>query len=354
MPLQIIRQDITKMKTDAIVNPSNTFLFPSGGTDLKIHKAAGEQLSAACKSLGGCAVGEARITSGFNLSCKHVIHTAGPVWGKDTNPERLLASCYKSCLELARENLCESIAFPLISSGSHGYPKDQVLKIAIDTISTFLFENEMSVYLVVFDKQAYELSEKLFGGIEAYIDDNYVTDRWGRGCSDEYTSASRPVYEDSYTDRRTDVLLNCLCEPQSYNSNCIFRKDRRPEKKKSLEDFIKLDESFAVKLLKLIDEKGMSDVECYKKANVSKQTWHKLMTDKEYRPGKKTAISFSIALGLTLDETQKLLASVGYILSDSCLFDVIIKYCLENGIYDVFEIDAALFKYDQETLFSKA
>ena len=346
MPLQIIRQDITRMRVDAIVNPSNRHLYPMGGADLAIHKAAGPELLEMCRRLGGCDVGSAKITPAFRLPCRYVIHTAGPDWYREEEPERLLISCYESCLELAKENGCESLAFPLISSGTYGYPKDQVLKIAMDTISTFLFKNEMTVYLLVYDKRAYELSEKLFSGIESYIDDNYA-ERYSGGifsavCSCE--ERAEDEYECSRALPKTFMSAPLICEEPS-DAPCV--------KNKSLDDFIKLDDRFAIKLLKLIDARGMSDVECYKKANVSKQTWHKLMTDEHHKPNKKTAISFAVALKLNLEETQQLLASVGFVLSDSSLSDVIIKFCIENEIYDVFEIDAALFKYDQETLFSK-
>ncbi len=352
MPLQIIRQDITKMQTDAIVNPSNPYLLPTGGTDFEIHKAAGEELFYECRRLGGCAVGEAKITPAFKLPCKYVIHTAGPVWGEDSEPEGLLRSCYESCLKKAREYGCESIAFPLISAGTYGYPKDRVLKIAMNTISSFLFENEMSVFLLVYDKEAYELSEKLFSGIKSYIDDNYVFDRYEAEES-VLLSEPMPVCDAVIEEERCATCISAPEKKKRLRKNDVSERTFAA-KRKSLDEYIRLDESFSLKLLRLIDEKGMSDVECYKKANVSKQTWHKLMTDKSYKPGKKTAISFAVALRLTLDEAQSLLASVGFVLSDSSLFDVIIKYCLENEVYDVFEIDAALFKYDQETLFSKA
>ena len=326
MPLQIIRQDITKIECDAIVNPSNEMLLPTGGADMAIHEAAGPGLLDCCLRIGGCPTGEAKITPSFNLPCRYVIHTAGPVWENgNSGEEEKLISCYNNCLFLAKENGCESVAFPLITSGLYGFPKDKVMKIAISTISTFLFDNEMTVYLVVFDRQAYELSEKLFSGIESYIDDNYVLEH-SDAC---YNS--------------TDVFPECA--PMS----CSYIHEK---KKASIDEFIVLDESFAEKLIKIIDSKGISDVACYKKANVSKQTWHKLMTDKFYRPNKKTAVSFAIALELSLEETQNLLSSVGFVLSDSSLSDVIIKYCLENEIYDVFEIDSILFRYDQETLFS--
>ena len=342
MPVQIIRQDITKMHVDAIVNPSNTFLFPTGGADLDIHEAAGPGLLEECRKLGGCEVGKAKITPAFNLLCKYVIHTVGPVWEGGNNGEtEKLISCYKECLKLAADNSCESVAFPLISSGLYGYPKDKVLKIAIDAISSFLFYNELMVYIIVYDKRAYELSEKLFSGIKSYIDDNYVLRNTDNYDESDYIIKSRKAdAEDFYPIMARECMIPATMSAPSF------------EKQQSLDDFIKLDESFAVKLIKLIDAKGLSDVECYKKANVKKQTWHKLMTDKSYRPNKKTAISFAIALELSLDETQELLSSVGFVLSDSSLSDVIIKYCLESKIYDVFEIDSALFKYDQETLFS--
>ena len=347
MPLQIIRQDITKVNCDAIVNPSNRYLYPSGGADLAINKAAGEKLYAACKEIGGVETGKAVITPGFELPCKYVIHTSGPYWEGGEHGEReLLISCYKSSLLLAKENGCESIAFPLIYAGLYGYPKDQVLKIAINTISEFLFENEMMVYLVVFDKKSYQFSEKLFSGITSYIDDYYVL---------EHTDNERDRrYITSLFSQEAEMCSTTESAPVPAGKASCFRMGSTPAKKLSdIEDFIKLDESFSVKLLKLIDAKGISDVECYKKANVSKQTWYKIMNDKHYKPNKKTVISFAVALELTLDETQSLLASVGFILSNSSLFDVIIMYCISNGIYSVLEIDSVLFSYDQETLYSK-
>lgn len=350
MPLQIIRQDITKMCVDAIVNTTNEEMTGYSGVDLAVHTAAGPELDRFCRTLTPLGLGSAKITPAFDLPCKYIIHTSGPVWqGGDNDETELLISCYNECLKLAKENKCETVAFPLISSGTYGYPKDKVLKIAISTISTFLFDNEMTVYLLVYDKKSYELSEKLFSGIESYIDDNYA-----RRCAGGFFGATFPREKrlSEEADYRRLMSSECISAPCVEEDYALAPCSIGSVPKQSLEDFIKLDESFALKLIKLIDAKGISDVECYKKANVSKQTWHKLMTDKHYKPNKKTAISFAVALELSLDETQNLLSSVGFILSDSSLFDVIIKYCLGNEIYDVFEIDSALFKYDQETLFS--
>lgn len=336
MPLNIIRQDITKIKCDAVVNPTNESLHPTGGLDLSIHKTAGIKLLEACKKIGHISTGEAVMTPSFNLPAKFIIHTAGPVWnGGNNNEEKLLRACYTNALSLAKENNLQSIAFPLISSGTYKYPKDKVLKIAIDSISDFLFDFDIQVFLVVFDKTAYELSSKLFSDIESFIDDNYAI-------------------KNSYNKRMCAPTSARMLSP-SPRTLCSHTEDfcAQAPAPADIDDYIKLDESFAVKLLKLIDHKGMSDVECYKKANVSKQTWYKIMNDKHYKPNKKTVISFSVALQLSLDETQNLLNSVGFVLSKSSLFDVIIMYCLKNGIYNVFEIDSILFKYDQETLYSK-
>ena len=201
------------------------------------------------------------------------------------------------------------------------------------------------VYLVVFDKTSYSLSEKLFSGIRSFVDDNYADmHSFNRGYtrSADFSSSKRIRPLASTAQRAMKST-----EIEAVDECCVF------EKISNLDDYIKLDEGFAIKLLNLIDLKGMSDVQCYKKANVSKQTWYKIMNDKHYKPNKKTAISFAVALELSLTETQSLLESVGFVLSNSSLFDVIIMYCLSNGIYDVLEIDSILFHYDQETLYSK-
>ncbi len=346
MPLQIIRQDITKITADAVVNPTNKALYPTGGTDAAIHKAAGPELLKAAEKLSPCPTGEVRVADGYNLNCKHVIFTVGPVWHGGVFGEKgKLISCYKNCLTKAQNLGCESIAIPLVSSGSFGYPKDQVLKIAINTISDFLLKSDMLVYLCVFDKKAYELSEKVFKGITAYIDDFYVLSH-SDNCRDNAYLESRILEESQPMASRN--MAPCSCAPKMFEAEkCVPLSDK-------IDDFIKLEDSFTLKLLRLIDSKGIDDVTAYKKANVSKQTWYKIMNDENYKPNKKTVISFAIALKLTLDETQSLLESVGFILSKSNMFDVIIIYCISHKIYDVLEVDSILFKYDQETLFSKA
>ncbi|MBR2341152.1 MAG: O-acetyl-ADP-ribose deacetylase [Clostridia bacterium] len=357
MPLYIIRQDITKLECDAIVNAANNTLLGGGGVDGAIHKAAGAELLEECKRLGGCDTGEAKITKAYNLPCKHVIHTVGPIWqGGEKGEKALLESCYKKSLSLAKENGCESVAFPLISAGVYGYPKDKALAVAAESISEFLFKNEMTVYIVVFDKASYQISEELFDDVQEYIDDNYVDDNY---VDDNY--ADENYVDDNYADENGYYLersgeVCCRRVPIFKESDydlfgCFEEKIEEPTEDLSLLDMLsKIDDNFAVTLLKLIDIKGMSDVECYKKANVSKQTWYKIMNEKEYKPSKNTVISFAIALELSLEEAKRLLSTVGFTLSKSSKFDIIIEYFLLKEEYNIFIINETLFKFDQVCL----
>ena len=332
MPLQIVRNDITKMKVDAIVNAANSSLLGGGGVDGCIHRAAGPELLAECKTLGGCETGSAKITKGYKLPCKYVIHAVGPRWRDGKHGEReKLVSCYRTSLALAKEHGCETVAFPLISSGIYGYPKDQALKVAIDTISDFLLENDMTVYIVIFDRKTYQIGEKLFSDIAAYIDDNYV---------------------DEHTDSRSEQLrrMQMLSDGPEEET---FSAPLAPmaASAKTLDDALsQIDESFSEMLLRKIDEKGMTDAQCYKKANIDRKLFSKIRADKLYKPSKPTALAFAIALELPLDETKEMLMKAGFALSHSNKFDIIIEYFIEHGNYNVFEINEALFAFDQSLL----
>lgn len=337
MPIKIIRNDITKVACDAIVNAANSTLLGGGGVDGAIHKAAGEKLLCECKQLGGCAVGQAKLTKAYQLPAKYVIHTVGPVWhGGQSGEMALLASCYNESLKLAAEKGCESIAFPLISSGAYGYPKEQALKVAIDAITSFLMEHEMLVYLVVFDKPAFQISEKLFLDIAAYIDDRYVDLR----LIDEGTTRIL---------QRDMIPVENAQDPEAARPTAPKTQYYRA---KNLQDVIsQIDESFSQMLLRKIDEKGMTDAACYKKANVDRRLFSKIRSDIHYHPNKTTAIAFAIALELNLEETKDLLMKAGFALSHSSKFDIIIEYFISCGNYDMFEINEALLAFDQSLLY---
>lgn len=333
MPLIIVRNDITKMETDAIVNAANPTLLGGGGVDGAIHRAAGPELLKECKMLNGCKTGEAKITKGYLLPAKYVIHTVGPVYRDGMHGEKeLLSSCYRNSLHLAKAHNCETVAFPLISSGIYGYPKAQALKAAIDTITQFLTENDMTVYLVVFSKDAFEISGKLFHDIKAYIDDVYVADH-----TDAPYEARRRMLKAEYYEqpRPYEEFSACCAEPSGA----------------SLDEMLsQIDESFSEMLIRKIDEKQISDAECYKRANVDRRLFNKIKNNPSYKPGKQTVLAFAIALELTLDEARDMLMKAGFALSRSNKADIVVEYCLKTRNYNIIEINQILFKLDLQPL----
>ena len=316
MPIKIIRQDITKIKCDAIVDPTDAHYSHGGGVDAAIHEAAGESLYRACMEQGKLEVGNAVITPAFSLPCKYVIHTVGPRYKDgEQGEEVLLRSCYRESLKLGVANKCKSIAFPLIASGTFGFPKDKVLKIAVDEISNFLFDNEMLVYIVVYDKTSYSISEKLFSDVTSFIEDTYEEER---------------------------IL---------FKADRIEICDLAPCTLGSLDDMLnQIDESFSQMLLRKIDERGMTDSACYKKANVDRKLFSKIRSNVNYKPSKTTVIAFAIALELSFDETEDMIRKAGFALSHSNKFDIIIEYFIRHQNYNIFEINEVLYQFDQSTL----
>ena len=325
MPLQIVRNDITKMRVDAIVNAANETLLGGSGVDGAIHQAAGPELLAECRTLHGCKTGQAKITKGYRLPAKFVIHTVGPVWEGGNYGERdLLVSAYRSSLELALEHRCETVAFPLISSGVFGYPKDQALKVAVDTIGDFLLQHDMTVYLVIFDKAAYTIGGKLF----SYIDDRYV---------EEHTDS------DVEQRRRRLRILASAPMPEAEAAPAAAPS--------SLNEALEmLDESFSQMLLRKIDEAGLTDAECYKRANVDRRLFSKIRSDIHYKPSKPTAMAFAVALELPLEEAREMLQKAGFAFSHASKFDIIVEYFIAHRNYNIFEINEALFAFDQSLL----
>ena len=345
MPLKIVRNDITKMAVDAIVDPTNHALRGDGGLDGAIHRAAGPEMEAACAALGGCRTGEAKVTEGFDLPCKYVIHTVGPVWrGGLFGEKRQLTACYQNALALAKARGCASVAFPLISAATNGYPRAMALRVAVDAIAGFLLENEMEVYIVVFTREEVAVSEKLFHAVEQYIDDVYAGERFeapremrrqvdfGEAATFEYSS-----HEESPIDLFSDA-------------QCFESVGYEPSFDILAAMLDQVDESFGKTVLRKIDEKGMTDVECYKRANIDRRLFNKIKSEPNYRPGKQTALAIAIALKLTLSETKELLMKAGFALSHSNKADIVVEYCIKSGLYDIFQINELLFRFDLSPL----
>ena len=302
MPLQMIRNDITKMNVDAIVNAANTSLLGGGGVDGCIHRAAGPELLAECRTLHGCETGSAKITKGYRLPCKYVIHAVGPRWRDGRHREReLLESCYRTSLNLAKENGCQSVAFPLISSGVYGY----------------------------------QISGKLFDDIAVYIDDRYVEEHTDRRA--EQSRCSEAWQEESCFEAASIPL-----PPEAICKSCSSQ---------SLEEALgQMDESFSEMLLRKIEESGMTDAQCYKKANIDRKLFSKIRSDRFYKPSKPTVLAFALALELPLAQMQEMLGKAGFTLSHSSKFDIIVEYFVERGNYNVYEINEALFAFDQSLI----
>lgn len=376
MPFEIIRDDITNLKTDAIVNAGNNRLKASGGVCGAIFKKAGlEKLQKECDKIGHIETSQAVITKGYDLDCKYIIHTVGPIWhGGSHNEEKLLYNTYLNCLNLAKRKRCKSIAFPLISSGNFGYPKDKALHTARCAIEDFLAENDLMIYLVIFDKKAFAISQSLFDSIKQYIDDNYL---------DEYRfDNSRRNAEssllDDYFHMEIEPTLQSVSDSIENNEIKMFEKAPKPvdatkaatkskskpkkpsttkgilanmmNNKNLIDAVSNVEDTFSQTLLKLIDATGKSDAEIYKKANIDRRLFSKIRKNKDYNPSKSTALSLAIALELDIDETKDLLEKAGYALSHSNKFDIIVEYFIKEQNYNIFEINEALFAFDQNIL----
>lgn len=366
MPFNIVRNDITKMKVDAVVNAANTDLLMGGGVCGAIFNAAGsDELQDACDRLSPIKTGEAVLTPGFKLMAKYVIHAAGPVYYQYSpeESEEYLKNAYKNSLELAIENNCKSIAFPLISSGIYGYPKQDALKVASSVIQEFIKDHDIDVFLAIFDKEAFSVSEELLGKVDSYIDENYVEthlnlNRFGS------TNINRPLNENIRSYKREprkilksdkpqqnktireisqkeemDLERHISCE-LSFESDCPI----------SYDELFGLDESFSETLVRLINAKEMTNVEVYKKANIDRKLFSKILTGNGYMPSKRTVVALAIALELDVYEAEDFLNQAGFALSPGLMFDVIVKFFFENKRYDIFEINEVLFKHDQALL----
>lgn len=327
MPFHIVRQDIARMTADAIVAPTDIWLSGSGGADAAIHHSAGPMIEASCEALGQCAPGQAVITPAFELNAKYVIHTVGPIWaGGNACEFDILAGCYHNSMRLALAAGCESIAFPLIASGTFGFPKQEALNIASREIRSFLDAHEMTVYLVVYDPQTYQISRGLFDSVTAYIDDHHRP----------FAFESARVCDDS------EFLPDSMAAPQfagSFVKSCSLEE--------ALDD---AGETFTQALLRLIDEKGLKDSQCYKKANMDRRLFSKIRSDIHYQPRKSTVLALAVAMELDLEETDDLLSRAGLAFSPSNRADIIVHYFIANKKYDIFTLNETLFAFGEKPL----
>lgn len=377
MPLIIVRNDITKMNVDAIVNAANSSLLGGGGVDGAIHRAAGPGLLAECRTLGGCNTGEAKLTRGYALPARFVIHTVGPIWRDGMHGEReKLVSCYKKSLDIAKNAGCETVAFPLISAGVYGYPKDEAFRVAEETIADFLRDNDMTVYIVIFDRASFAANRERYREIAEYIDDRYA-EIHGDTASltlqrrQQALSQFRPEYAAnaaqaagaaagqpapkakkkrlfSRKEAKQEQLMPCLDSVAYEKAECDALDGDYSDIRDQLDRL--LDESFSEMLLRKIDEKGMTDAECYKKANIDRKLFSKIRSDRLYKPSKPTVLAFAIALELSLPETQNMLMKAGFALSNASKADIIVEYFIRKRNYNILEINEALFAFDQALL----
>ena len=345
MPFEIVRNDIVKMKVDAIVNTANPFPEIGTGVDTAIHTAAGFRLLQARKKIGDIERGDAAITPGFDLIAKYVIHTVGPIWdGGEHGEADCLRSCYQKSLELALENNCKSIAFPLIATGNYGFPKDQALQIAVSTISNFLLKHDMMVYLVVFSEKAFSLSEKLFKDVESYIDEHYVDERLEEEYRDNWSEGIRREWR--FIRERRRQMANLDAEDLDYCAS-IPLPNAAGNAKMSLEAMLEKEEmTFSEALLDWLIKKNLNDPDVYKKANIDRKLFSKIRKNPDYKPKKNTAIALALAMELDLEETKEFIGRAGYALTHSSKYDIIIEYFILQKNYNVFEINEVLFAYN--------
>lgn len=343
MPLEIVRNDITKMRVDAIVNTANPRPIVGGGVDRAIHKAAGKKLLAARKKIGDIATGKAFITPAYDLPSEYVIHTVGPVWRDGNHGEReLLTDCYTNSLQLAAEYKCSSIAFPLISAGVFGCPSEIAIAVATQAIRDFLLEREMEVYLVVFDRKSFKISSSLFDDVQSYLDEMYVEELLDEEYRDDFPRRGNRVFG---APTALEELQEATAMPAPMEKASVSGKAR------SLDDLLsEIDDTFSEALLRLIDAKGKTDPEVYKRANIDRKLFSKIRNNPAYQPSKTTALAFAVALELNLDETRDFIGRAGYAISHSNKLDIIVEYFIDRSEYDIFTINETLFAFGQPLL----
>lgn len=388
MPLQIIRNDITKVVADAIVNTANPRPIIGNGTDTAIHTAAGPELLAARQQIGEIAVGHSVATPAFDLPAKYVLHTVSPFWiDGEHGEEELLLKAYNAALELAESLGCRSVAFPLLSAGCYAFPTDIALSVALRAFSDHLLEHDLQIILTLFDAEAFGLAGSVFDDLKSYIDDNYVDDRLRQedvrySFSSNHlppmpTAGSAPAAGSKPVSKKDDRRHRFLAKfkktqvrPESANAPDEAEKAGTGKVEEETEDSVRFsiaeeettdvaasipaarlslknileqqEPTFSDYLLNLIEERGGKASDVYKRAEVSKQLFSKIISNKDYQPKKNTVLQLAIGMQLDLAQTRALLNRAGYALTRSSKTDLVVQYYIEREIYSVPFINIAL------------
>ena len=346
MPFKIIRDDITKVKADAIVNPANPEPVIGGGVESAIYEAAGrEKLLEARKELGRLQPGKVGVTEAFNLDAKYIVHVSGLYWkGGNSFEARCLKECYEKALKAALDKGCKSIAFPLLGTGTYGFPKDIGLDVAVSTFTEFLEEYEMDITLVVFGNDAVNVSGKLVDEVRSFVDDKYVKE----ALEAEYKK-DRNIERYALPNERFHLLL----KEETYDvpDNTCTKETFSAEPSGSLEAALKniYKESFEKHLQQLINKKGLRNSEVYAAANISKQYFSKLLKG-QVKPSKDKMLALAVGLRLNMDETADFLRIGGYALSPISQTDTVVEYFIRKQEYNVLKINIVLFDYGLEPL----
>ena len=361
MPFSIVRSDIAWLDVDAVVNAANEGLLAGGGVCGAIFSAAGYgQLQAACRKIAPCPTGGAMVTRGFDLPARWIIHAVGPRWIDGHHGEEgLLRRAYRSALDQAARLRVASVAFPLISAGIYGYPPAAALDVACEEIEHFLSDRagtaagDIHVVLAIYDRRAFAASLDCYDEVALCIQDVQGEESFFACDSAVCAQAAEkscdlglgPGFD-------LDLDLHALAASAAASRRRNSRTPPRAQltRQRSLSCSNGLDVSFSQTVLSLIDARGLTDVEVYKRANLSRQLFSKIRRDQGYKPTKATAVALAIALELSLDECNDLLERAGFSLSTSSKFDVIVRYFIERECYDIYKLNAMLFAFDQPLL----
>lgn len=384
MPFQIVRNDITQMHVDAIVNTANPMPGYGAGIDSAVYEAAGkDKLLTKRHEIGAIDRGTSVITDGYNLPAKYIIHTVGTAWqGGKEGEEDIIRNCYRSVFKAAAEKDISSLAIPLLASGSYGFPKGIALRIALSEIESFMSGSDMEVYLVVFDEKSVSLSSELYGDIDEYINDNYVDEKNQVEYPDSYGRTERAVRgSESFAGglasigavprflkaNKADKRKKKGSSKKSESIEAVFEDEEEMlssdmclsapilEEERSLDDVVNnLDKTFMELVFSFADAKGLTDVEVQKKANLDRKAFSKLKCGTTKNPSKATALALAVALELDLDDTKDLLSRAGLALSPCSKQDVIVQYFIEKEAYDIYEINVALFEHGEQLLGTQA